>query len=152
LLWRFILKRISPEAPMKANPLLGELEDSTGPEALGSTTSSCQGAQIGFRQGRIVTERHDGSTERFELLLAEFLAVGKEASAPQVAGLAVIERRRAVEKARRIVDELVQCCHEMDSNDERRRFFAMTLIVSSALGSDLLGFNLLESLEDILLT
>ncbi len=55
-------------------------------------------------------------------------------------------------KASIVIDKLLACCRQMDHHDERRRFLAITLIFTSARGINLLDFNLLQLLDEILPT
>lgn len=90
--------------------------------------------------------------DQFELLLVEFVDVGRRAN-----DLAAIDgTHRADEhaalrsEARRILNELVNRCQEMDATNEWRPLLAIALIAASAKGSDLLGFDLLELMDRIL--
>jgi hypothetical protein len=99
-----------------------------------------------------VFQKREQDKDRFELLVAKFISVGKKAKAarPSGAPLASGELSGLRAEATSILDELVHCCEEMDDDDDWRRFLAIALIAASVEGSDLLGFELLELLDKIL--
>lgn len=112
-------------------------------------------AQIGVKQGRLnVTERHDHDKDRFDPLLAEFVALGKQAAAldPARRSAMAAEFVAIRSEASGVLSQLLACCKHMDWHDERRRFLAMTLIFTSARGIDLLELDLLHLLDEILPT
>ncbi len=97
-------------------------------------------------------QKHEQGKGQFELLLAEFVAIGKKAKALDAADGAhrANELTDLRSEATRILKELVDRCQEMDATNEWRPFLAIALIAATAEGSDLLGFDLLELMDRIL--
>lgn len=101
-----------------------------------------------------VTQQHNHDTDQFEPLLAELVTLGKQAAAFEPARRSAMSAELVAirSKASGVISQLLACCKQMDMHDERRRFLAMTLIFTSARGIDLLEFDLLHLLDEILPT
>ncbi len=98
--------------------------------------------------------QHNHNTDQFEPLLAELVTLGKQAAALEPARRSAMSAELVAirSKASGVISQLLACCKQMDMHDERRRFLAMTLIFTSARGIDLLEFDLLHLLDEILPT